>query len=233
MGDHALAMKLPPPIHRWSMSPRAAIRLQQRLAGWIRIEPLPGRIQLVAGVDVAFSPDGQRCLAGVVVYELTRGVVIEERLAWRAARFPYVPGLLSFREAPAALAAIRKLRCEPDVFMFDAQGIAHPRRLGLAAHAGLLMDQPAVGCAKSLLCGEYAEPPARPGGYAPLIHRGETVGAVLRTRQGVKPVFVSVGHRVSLADAVDVVMSCVTRYRLPEPARLAHQLVSRHRCDEC
>jgi deoxyribonuclease V len=226
-------MKLPPPIHRWSMSPRAAIRLQQRLAGRIRIQPLPGRIRLVAGVDVAFSPDGERCLAGVVVYELMRGVVIEERLAWRAARFPYVPGLLSFREAPAALAAIRKLRCAPDVFMFDAQGIAHPRRLGLAAHTGLLMDRPAVGCAKSLLCGQYAEPPARAGKYTPLIHRGETVGGVLRTREGVKPVFVSVGHRVTLADAVDVVMRCVTRYRLPEPARLAHQLVTRHRCDKC
>ena len=224
-------MKLPRPIHRWSMSPRAAVRLQERLAGRVRVERLGVRVRLAAGVDVAFSPDGAWCLAGVVVYEVGRGEVVEERLAWRRARFPYVPGLLSFREAPAALAAVRKLRCEPDVFLFDAHGVAHPRRLGLAAHAGLLMDRPTVGCAKSLLCGEYAEPPRGAGRFAPLIHRGEIVGAVLRTREGVKPVFVSVGHRVTRADAVGVVMGCVGRYRLPEPARLAHQLVTRHRCD--
>jgi len=222
-------MKMPPPLHRWSMSPKAAIRLQERLAGRVRVEPLRRKVRLVAGVDVAFGPDGRRCLAGVVVYDLRAGQVIEQQLAWRPVRFPYVPGLLSFREAPAALAALRKLRCEPDVFMFDAQGIAHPRRLGLAAHVGLLIDRPALGCAKSLLCGDYNEPPPWAGRSAPLVHRGETVGAVLRTRDNVKPVFVSVGHRVTLANAIRVVMACVTRYRLPEPARLAHQLVTAHR----
>lgn len=222
-------MKMPPPLHRWSMSPKAAIRLQERLAERVRVESLRRKVRLVAGVDVAFAPDGRRCLAGVVVYDLRAGQVIEQQLAWRPVRFPYVPGLLSFREAPAALAALRKLRCEPDVFMFDAQGIAHPRRLGLAAHVGLLIDRPALGCAKSLLCGDYDEPPSRAGRSAPLVHRGETVGAVLRTRDNVKPVFVSVGHRVTLANAIRVVMACVTRYRLPEPARLAHQLVTAHR----
>ena len=222
-------MRLPRPIHRWSMSPKAAIRLQQRLSGRVRIEPLRGRTRLVAGVDVAFSPDGKRCLAGVVVYDLSKAAVIEERLAWRPVRFPYVPGLLSFREAPATLAAIRKLRCEPDVFMFDAQGLAHPRRLGLASHVGLLADRPAVGCAKSLLCGEFEAPAPEAGRSSPLIHRDETVGVALRTRDGINPVFVSVGHRVTLADAIRIVMLCVTRYRLPEPSRLAHQLVTRHR----
>ena len=224
-------MRLPPPIHRWLMSPKAAIRLQERLAGRIRVEALRNRIRLVAGVDVAFSPDGERCLAGVVVYDLRAAAVIEEQMAWRRVRFPYVPGLLSFREAPATLAAIRKLRCEPGVFLFDAQGLAHPRRLGLASHVGLLMDQPAVGCAKSLLCGEFEGPPLEAGRFSPLIHRGETVGAALRTRDGINPVFVSIGHRVTLADAIRIVMRCLTRYRLPEPARLAHQLVTRHRVD--
>lgn len=225
-------MKIPPPIHRWSMLPRAAIRLQERLAGRVRIEELSGPVRRVAGVDLAFSPDGERCLAGVVVWDIERGAVVEERLAWRPVRFPYVPGLLSFREIPAALAAVRKLACEPDLFMFDAQGLAHPRRFGLASHAGLLLDRPAIGCAKSRLCGSHEEAPNEPGRFAPLTDRGDVVGAVLRTRPGVLPVYVSAGHRATLADAVTWVMRCVTRYRLPEPTRLAHQLVTRHRQDE-
>lgn len=222
-------MKLPPPRHRWSMTPRAAIQLQKRLADEIRVERLPGPVRTVAGVDLAFSSDGHRCLAGVVVYDLVEGAILETQLARRPVRFPYVPGLLSFREVPAALAAIRKLRIEPDVFMFDAHGLAHPRRMGLAAHAGLLMDWPALGCAKSRLCGEHAEPGPKRGAAVPLVHQGETVGTVLRTRDNVKPVYVSVGHRVTLEEAVRIAGACATRYRLPEPARQAHLLVTRHR----
>lgn len=224
-------MKTPSPIHRWSMSPQAAIRLQRRLAKRIRIEPLGGEPRLVAGVDVAFSPDGQYVLAGVVVYDLGESRIVEERLAWRPTRFPYVPGLLSFREAPATLAAIRKLKQEPDVFLFDAQGTAHPRRLGLASHIGLLLDRPAIGCAKSRLCGQHEEVPAAPGRSSHLLDEDEVIGAVLRTRPGVNPVYVSVGHRVTLSDAIRIVMACVTHFRLPEPARRAHLLVSRHRAD--
>jgi len=224
-------MTLPPPIHRWSMSPKAAIRLQRRLAGRVRIEPPARRIRLVAGVDLAFGPDGRRCLAGVVVYDLKTHSVIEEKLAWRPVRFPYIPGLLSFREAPAALAAARKLENEPEVFIFDGHGLAHPRRLGLACHAGLLMDRPAIGCAKSRLCGIHDEVPAEPGQCTPLTHQGETVGVVLRTRAKVKPVFVSAGHRITLNTAVRIVTACVTRYRLTEPTRLAHILVTRCRRD--
>ena len=210
-------MKLPPPLHRWSMTPRQAIRLQQRLADRVRTEPLQGVVRLVAGADLAFSPDGKRCLAGVVVYDIAKREVVEQVLAWRPVRFPYVPGLLSFREAPAVLAAIRKLRATPDLFMFDAQGLAHPRRMGLASHIGLLIDRPAVGCAKSRLCGEYDEPGVAAGRFSLLRDRGEAIGAVLRTIEGVKPVYVSVGHRVTLEDAITAVMACVTRYRLPEP----------------
>lgn len=224
-------MRIPPPLHRWSLTPKQAIRLQRRLADHVRVEPLGRPARIVAGADMAFSPDGQRCVAGVVIYECSSGTVLEQVLAWRPARFPYVPGLLSFREAPAVLAAVRKLKTRPDLFMFDAHGLAHPRRLGLASHAGLLIGAPAIGCAKSRLCGQHREPPAAPGRFAPLIHADETVGAVLRTRAGVKPVFVSVGHRVTLDDAIRVVLACVTRYRLPEPTRLAHILVTHHRRD--
>lgn len=210
------------------MSPRAGIRLQQRLAEKVKLEPLSTPWRCVAGADLAFSPDGQRCLAGVVVYDVEAQQVVEAALAWRPVRFPYVPGLLSFREAPAVLAAVRKLRRPPDVFMFDAHGQSHPRRMGLASHAGLLMDLPSVGCAKSRLCGEHGEPPAAPGRFADLRHDGRVVGAVLRTRRGVRPVYVSAGHRVILDDAVGIVMACVTRYRLPEPTRQAHLLVTRH-----
>jgi deoxyribonuclease V len=225
-------MKTPSPIHRWSMTPRQAIRLQERLAGRVRIEPLSRPLRLVAGADVAFSPDEKRCLAGVVVYDLQKQEVVEQVLAWRLVRFPYVPGLLSFREAPAVLAAVRKLHIVPDLFLLDAQGLAHPRRFGLACHVGLLIDVPTAGCAKSRLCGEHRDPASTAGSAAPLIHRGEAVGAVLRTCAGVKPVYVSVGHRVTLADAIRAVLACVTRYRLPEPTRLAHILVTRHRRDK-
>ncbi len=222
-------MRIPRPRHRWNLSPSAAVRLQERLAGQVRVEPLGRAVEVVAGADMAFSPDGRRCVAAVVVYDLRRDAIVEEAVAWRDARFPYVPGLLSFREAPAVLAAARKLRTVPDAFLFDAQGLAHPRRFGLAAHAGVLLDMPAIGCAKSRLCGTHDEPPYRAGGHVPLIHRGECIGAVLRTRDGVRPVYVSVGHRVTLDDAIDVVLACVRGFRLPEPARRAHILAERCR----
>jgi deoxyribonuclease V len=224
-------MKLPAPLHRWSLTPRQAIRLQERLRDRVRIEPLRDRVRFVAGADMAFSPDATRCVAGVVVYDRDEAAVVEQVLAWRDVRFPYVPGLLSFREVPTVLAAVRKLHSTPDLFIFDAHGQAHPRRMGLATHAGLLIDRPTIGCAKSRLCGEHDEPGDRRGSSAPLRHKDEIIGAVLRTRAGVKPVYVSVGHRVDLDDARRIVLQCVDRYRLPEPTRLAHQLVTRHRRD--
>lgn len=222
-------MKLPPSVHRWSLTPKAAVRLQQRLAPRVRIEPLTGPARLVAGADLAFSPDGRRCLAGLVVYDLEQQAVVEEVLAWRPVRFPYVPGLLSFREIPAVLVAARKLKIRPDVFMFDGQGYAHPRRVGLASHAGLVLDMPSIGAAKSRLIGEHADPPLDAGSHTPLTHHGEIIGVVLRTRPGIRPLYISIGHRVTLEDAIAITLRCVTRYRLPEPTRLAHQLVTRNR----
>jgi len=140
---------------------------------------------------------------------------------------PYVPGLLSFREAPACIEAAEKLEDEPDVFIIDGQGIAHPRRLGIAAHLGLFFDRPTIGCAKSRLTGEFEEPGADRGASTPLTDKGEVIGAVVRTRATVKPVFVSVGHKCTLEDAVRIVLDCAPKYRLPEPTRVAHQMVSR------
>jgi deoxyribonuclease V len=190
---------------------------------------LPRTTRLVAGADLAFSPDGRRCIAGIVVWDRVDAGVVEEVTAVRPARFPYIPGLLSFREAPALLAAARKLEHVPDAWIFDGQGRAHPRRFGLACHVGVLLNQPTIGCAKSRLCGKHTEPSIRRGACVGLYENGDRIGSVLRTRDGVKAVYVSVGHRVTLAEAVKLVAGCCTKYRLPEPTRLADQLVSRRR----
>jgi deoxyribonuclease V len=153
--------------------------------------------------------------------------LVETVSAVREVRFPYVPGLLSFREAPVCIAAAEKLRSRPDVFIIDGQGIAHPRRLGLAAHLGLFFDMPTVGCAKSRLTGDYEEPPLEKGAHTPLKDKSEIIGAVVRTRTNVKPVFVSVGNKCVLADAIRIVLTCAVKYRLPEPTRLAHQSVGK------
>jgi len=188
-----------------------------------------GDLRLVAGADLAFSVDGSDCIAGVVVWDVANREVIEQRVARRPARFPYIPGLLSFREVPALLAAIRKLQTVPDAFMFDGQGYAHPRRFGLACHAGVIMDRPAIGCAKSRLVGHHAQPDEHAGSVSWLTDHSERIGAVVRTRDGVKPVYVSLGHRLSLAEAVRIVQACTTRFRLPEPTRLADKLVARRK----
>jgi len=215
--------------HGWSLSPKEAVELQRRLAQRVRMEPLPRRIRLVAGADVASSRRGDRLIAGVVVWDLQESRIVEQAVAVAKANFPYVPGLLSFREAPVLLAAFDQLCHQPDVAIFDGQGYAHPRRFGLACHVGVLIDVPSVGCAKSRLCGKHEEPGRERGSRAKLWDGEELLGTVLRTRSGVKPVYVSVGHRADLPSAERLVLRCASRYRLPEPTRLAHQLVSRER----
>lgn len=228
-GPSGSQMKVPRPLHRWDVAPRQAVAIQEALAKRVKVRGALDGARLVAGADLAFAADGARCVAGVVVWDLAERAVVEERIAVRPVRFPYVPGLLSFREAPALLAAIRKLRLEPDVFLLDGQGLAHPRRFGLACHVGVLIDRPSVGCAKSRLIGQHAEPARPRGATAPLFDGEEHIGTVLRTRDGVKCVYVSIGHRVTLAAAEGLVLACCTRYRLPEPTRLADQLVGRAR----
>jgi deoxyribonuclease V len=181
-------------------------------------------VRLVAGLDAALSADGLSCLGVVVLWDRETGQAIEQCVARRPLLIPYIPGLLSFREAPALIAALARLRRQPHLLMCDGQGRAHPRRFGLACHLGVLTDLPAIGCAKSLLVGKHAGLAQARGSRAPLMHRDELIGQVLRTRAGVRPVVVSVGHRVALDEATALVLSCATRYRLPEPTRLADAL---------
>ncbi len=220
-------VKHPPPLHSWRLSPRHAIAVQHRLAARVRIEPFRGEPRLIAGLDAAFSADHAFCLGAVVLWDMTERRVVEEHEARRPLRFPYVPGLLSFREAPALLAALRRLRTTPDLLMCDGQGLAHPRRFGIACHLGVLCDLPAIGCAKSRLVGEHAEPARARGASVPLLHNLEIVGSVLRTRSGIRPLYVSVGHRIDLPSAQEIVLACALRFRLPEPTRLADQLAAR------
>ncbi len=220
-------MKVPRTPHPWSVDPKRAIAIQRRLADRVVRDGEVLPLNLVAGTDLAFTPDGSACVAGVVVWDVSAGEVVEERIARTPLRFPYVPGLLSFREAPAIIAALRKLRCEPDAFLFDGQGIAHPRRFGLACHVGVILDRPSVGCAKSVLVGTCQEPGPARGCATPLIHDGEQIGMAIRTRDRVKPVYISIGHRVSLDAAAHIAVRCCAGYRLPEPTRLADKLVAR------
>ena len=217
----------------------------------VQLVQLKGQPKTVAGIDCAFTKDNQRIIASVVVLtkpnaqkalwepiEPSDFQVVEKTTAIQKVTFPYIPGLLSFREAPACLAAVEKLKIEPDAFIIDGQGIAHPRRLGLAAHLGLFFDKPTIGCAKSRLTGTFEEPPPEKGKYTLLLDKPigesqitnlETIGAVVRTRTNVEPVFVSVGNKCTLKDAIEITLACTTKYRLPEPTRLAHQLVSKLR----
>jgi len=214
--------------------------LQRRLAGEVQFTPLEGTPKTVAGLDCAFSKDGKRTFAAAVLLKVvgSRGgasgspegfefELVETVTAEQETRFPYIPGLLSFREAPVCLEAVEKLARQPDLFMIDGQGVAHPRRLGLAAHLGLFFDKPTIGCAKSRLIGKYEEPGQEKGAYSLLCDGPEVIGAVVRTRSRVKPVFVSVGNKCTLEDAIRIALACATKYRIPEPARLAHQAVSR------
>lgn len=196
-----------------------AIEIQKRLRDRVlRNGSVAPRV--VAGADVSYKNGVARAVFVVMRdLALVEQVVVESPIS-----FPYIPGLLSFREIPPLLAAWKKVRVRPDVIIVDGQGIAHPRRVGIASHLGLLLGVPTLGCAKSRLCGEYEEPPPERGSWTPLTHRGETVGAALRTRDGCSVVFVSTGHRIGLRSAISVVLSCAPRYRLPEPQRLADQL---------
>jgi len=219
-------MLSPKQLHAWNVSPCRAVAIQRELAPRV-IRRAPRReLRLVAGVDAAFSRDGKRCVAGVVLWDMHARREVESHTASRPLVFPYVPGLLSFREAPAVLAALSELDQEPDVIMCDGQGLAHPRRLGIACHVGVFVDLPSVGCAKSRLVGTHRTPGFRRGATVRLIDRGEIIGCVLRTRDNVRPLYVSIGHRLDLETARRLVLRCGGGFRLPEPTRRADHLVS-------
>lgn len=208
--------------HPWNLTPKEAVALQRELAAQVRCEDDLGPVGLIAGVDVSmnrFSPDGY---AAIVVLSVPELEVVEVAGAKTALAMPYIPGLLSFREIPLLLEAWAKLQHKPDLLMVDGHGIAHPRRLGIAAHLGVYLDVPAIGCGKSILSGRHAPLPPERGAMAPLVHHNEVVGYALRTKNKVNPVFVSCGHRVSQETAVRWVLECARGYRLPEPTRQAH-----------
>lgn len=209
----------------WNLTPRQAIRCQERLRERVVLDDDFGSIRFVAGADLAFDPDTNVAVAGVIVYRFPELQEVERRTARRKLRFPYIPGLLSFRESPVLLAAFARLRTDPDVILIDGHGRAHPRLFGIACHIGVLFDKPAIGCAKSLLVGEHEEPGPKAGAMAPLLFRGERVGTVLRTRDNVKPIFVTQGHRVSLDYAVRLVQQTLDGLRIPKPTREADHYV--------
>ena len=219
-------------MNDWPTTFEQAEALQQQLRVQVITRDDFDQIRTVAGVDAGYESDpatGEAqavARAAIVVLAYPSLQPLDYAIARRPATFPYVPGFLSFREAPAVIAALDELRVRPDLLICDGQGIAHPRRFGIACHVGLLADLPSIGCAKSLLVGRHGPVPDERGASVPLMHRGEQVGVALRTRVGTKPLYISVGHRVGLDTAVDIVMTCTTKYRLPETTRAADGLAS-------
>ncbi len=213
-------------LHRWDVPPAEATRIQESLRWHLDLREHRGAIETVAGVDASYDKRARWVYAVVIVMRLNNRQVLETAMAVSQATFPYIPGLLSFRESPAILDAFKKLRRRPDCLLCDGQGIAHPRRIGLACHLGLLLDLPSIGCAKSLLVGEYREPEQKRGSSRILYDNGEQVGIILRTREGVEPVYVSPGYRMSFKQAREIVLRAHGGYRVPEPTRQAHLLVN-------
>ena len=206
-----------------------SIEQQRRLAEKVLERPFSGEIRVIAGSDAAFSKDEEYCIAVVASFSWAGLDVFETAKAVKTVNFPYIPGLLSFREAPSVLAAAGKLRQKPDILLIDGQGRAHPRRFGLACHVGLEMGLATIGCAKSRLIGEHRAVGRKKGCQCRLMDKGELIGKVVRSRDDVKCLYVSVGHLIELDEAVRVVLRCCRRYRLPEPTRQAHNLVSQNR----
>lgn len=213
-------------LHDWALTPREAVELQKRLRASVRVEPLKKRVETIAGADISFNKFDPTIYTGIVVLRLPTLEVVEEVGLVSETKFPYVPGLLSFRESPSVLEAWAKLKTEPDAVMFDGQGIAHPRRVGIASHVGLIVNRPTLGCAKSVLVGRFEEPGEQRGSWSPMIDKGETIGAALRTKTRVQPIYVSPGHLIDLAGAIELTLQCDGGYRQPEPTRRAHLLVN-------
>jgi deoxyribonuclease V len=212
--------------HRWDVSPSEAMAIQRELRS--QVLTTGGNTfttpKTIAGVDASYRDKTGEAKAAIVVLAFPELEVVEQVVTTRPISFPYVPGLLSFREAPVVLDAISSLRARPDLLMCDGQGYAHPRRLGLASHLGVYLDMPSIGCAKSRLIGSYDEPGSSKGSVSPLTDHGETIGMVLRSKTGTRPLFISIGHMIDLATAVLLVNQCLRGYRLPEPTRLADKL---------
>ena len=212
-------------LHRWNVTPGEAARIQLDLRSRFEAFDRLSKVEYVAGADLAIDPVRKIGIAGVVVYEFPDMVEVERAWAERRLTFPYVPGLLSFRETPVLLRAFAKLRRAPDLIFYDGHGYAHPRRFGIACHLGVLLDCPTIGCAKSILIGSPEEPASKAGSWAPLLDDGEVIAAVLRTRDDTKPVYISQGHRISLATALHFARAVSDGFRVPRPTREADHFV--------
>ncbi len=212
--------------HSWNVSPAEAGRIQDRLRTEVIDRDVFQGVRLVAGIDVAYEEEGKIACAAVAVLDFAGLELVESTLARRRTSFPYIPGLLSFREIPAVLDALLSLRQVPDLLLCDGHGLAHPRRFGLACHVGVVSQIPSIGVAKTRFVGSHEAVPLERGSWQPLRDGSEVIGAVLCTSRGVKPVYVSIGHKISLETAVDYVLRCSPRYRLPETTRIAHRLAS-------
>jgi len=214
-------------LHNWNLTPKEAIALQKELAVKVLYRKFDKKIETIAGLDCAFTKDKKNVIACIIVLSRVNFEIIEAAYEVLPVTFPYIPGLLSFREAPACLAAAKKLKIVPDTIIVDGQGTAHQRRFGIACHLGLFLDIPTIGCAKSRLIGDFNTPARQKGSVSPLTDKGEIIGSVVRTRDNVNPVFVSVGHKCRLEDAIRIVLECCIKYRIPEPSRIAHQTVTK------
>ena len=212
-------------LHPWDLTPREAIQVQKKLAQRISLQNSFTKIHTIAGADIAVDIESNEGIAGVVVYRFPDLKTVERQSARKKLTYPYIPGLLSFREVPVLLEALREIKTEPDLILFDGQGIAHPRFLGIASHMGLLLDKPTIGCAKSLLVGSFEEPAKKAGSTSPLKIGEKTVGMVLRTRDGARPIFVSPGHKIDLETSVQIVKNCCDGFRIPKPTREADRFV--------
>lgn len=216
-------------LHPWNLQYAEAVEIQRELQQKLILKAPDMTPKLVAGADVSYSKGSDIFFASVVVLEMPEMNIVEEVTANGRIDFPYIPGLLSFREAPILIKAFEKVKNVPDIVIFDGQGIAHPRGIGLASHMGLILDLPSIGCAKKILVGDYVSVGSNVGDYTPIIYKENTVGAALRTRQNVKPVFVSPGHKMDVPAAVEIAINSCRGYKLPEPTRQAHLSVNRAR----
>ncbi len=219
-------------LHEWDVAPARAIALQNEWRHKIQIQAPADEIRTIAGCDISFNKFSEIIYAGIVVLEVATRRIIEQAAVVTTARFPYIPGLLSFREVPALLEVWGKLKTEPDAVMLDGQGIAHPRRMGIGAHFGLLVNRPTIGCAKSVLVGKFELPAPERGHWSPMLYKGETIGAAVRTKNKVQPVYASPGHLMDLQSTIDLVLQCDGGYRIPEPTRQAHLLVNQVRLQD-
>lgn len=216
-------------LHEWDVSPSRAVQLQNEWRNKIQLREPQTEIRTLAGCDISFNKYSETIYAGIVVLEVGTHKVVEQAGVITTARFPYIPGLLSFREVPALLEVWQKLTTEPDAVMLDGQGIAHPRRMGIGAHFGLLVNRPTLGCAKTVLVGKFEMPAPERGQWSPMIYKGDTIGAAVRTKNKVQPVYVSPGHLMDLPTAIDLVLQFDGGYRIPEPTRQAHLQVNQMR----